>query len=152
MSTHADKSLQEALQEFERVLETPIVPGELVQWIRDAAATCGRVGTEVVRQQREGHAEILGQISREDTGLLQRVQMLREEDERLRDEYRELREQARQLDQQADSAEPNEREMDDLVSQFIRRGLDFVIRVRKQEIAMETWLVESFDRDRGVAD
>ena len=36
--------------------------------------------------------------------------------------------------------------------EFIKQGIDFVIHVRTQELAITTWLNEAFNRERGPGD
>jgi hypothetical protein len=42
--------------------------------------------------------------------------------------------------------------MDKSLAVVINGGLSFVIRVRTQQQAIATWLIEAFHRDTGVAD
>jgi predicted nuclease with TOPRIM domain len=152
MDMQAEKSLKEALERFERRLETPLVPGELTGWICEAVEACHNVGPTLDRQRRRTHEQILDAIAREDAELIPRAEELRKEDEELQCDYRRLREEADRLAEQAETAEPHERRLDERRASFVRHGLDFVIRTRTQELAVETWFLEAFDRDRGVVD
>lgn len=152
MDRQAEQSLKEALGRLERRLETPVVPGELTEWIRAAVDACHDVGPALVRQMRKTHEPILDEMAREDFELVHRIEALRKEDEELRCDYQRLRDAADALAEQAEAAEPHERRWDERRASFVRQGLDFVIRARTQELAVETWFLEAFDRDRGVVD
>ncbi len=38
------------------------------------------------------------------------------------------------------------------LDEFVSAALDLVVRIRKQEVTVRTWLLEAFDRDGGTVD
>jgi hypothetical protein len=48
--------------------------------------------------------------------------------------------------------EPDEEKAQQHVKKLVDEGMAFVARVRKQEVAIQTWFVEAFNRDRGAGD
>jgi hypothetical protein len=48
--------------------------------------------------------------------------------------------------------EPDEMRAESAMAEFAQTLLDLVQRLRKQEVALRTWLVEAFTRDRGAVD
>jgi hypothetical protein len=57
-----------------------------------------------------------------------------------------------QLSKRSERLEPDEGHARRALETIVDGGLKLVIRIRKQEVAISTWLMEAFDRDRGVAD
>jgi hypothetical protein len=148
----ADPALAEALGALETALETPMVPGELDGWagaLRDAAENLQPL---LGRRITTAHRESFSQIEATDPELIRRVENLKTEDERIQRDFQALSDRIADLAARAPDAEPDEGTLDQQVSELVDEGLAFVIRLRKQEVALRTWLVEAFQRDRGPVD
>ena len=48
--------------------------------------------------------------------------------------------------------EPDEGRASESLGDLTRDGIEFVTQFRRHEVALQTWLVESFNRDLGTAD
>lgn len=153
MSAETKKlDFDEVLDGLEQQLETPVVPGELESWTGEAQLAMARLAHALRHRVEDVHDEQLAEIAAEDAELVIRVEALRGEDEALLEEVDRLRSRAAKLNEAAPRAEPNERRLGRGVDAFVEEALAFVIRVRKQEVALRTWYQEAFQRDRGVAD
>ncbi|MBW3597283.1 MAG: hypothetical protein KY475_08415 [Planctomycetes bacterium] len=150
--TTANPQLAEALETLEQRLETPIVPGELRDWIEEAAEAADRVETLLKSQLNDTHGKLLAEIREQDEGLAPRVEQLQEDDARLREQLAEVVQIAHALRNAEDRVEPDEQLASEATSELVDKGLELVIAARKQETAIATWYVESFERDRGVVD
>ena len=146
------RDLLTALARFETCLETPVIPGELPDWLASAQAHCHHLGDILRRQVSEKHSELLRQIVRQDAELARRVEKLKENDEALLAQQQDCCSMLDQLHVKADQVEPHEAKLHEQLEQVIERSIAFVIEVRKQETALTTWYMEAFDRDRGTAD
>lgn len=144
--------LREGLERLETALETPLVPGELERWVGDVQSALDETAALLERQVGTVHQEEFNEIADEDPELFARVKLLQEEDRKSSEQLEKLRHRAEQLAIIAASIEPDEAELEEDVNAFIEQGLAFVIHVRKQEIAIATWLQEAMERDRGTAD
>jgi hypothetical protein len=145
-------SLLEALAELEADIETPCVPGELEGWIGAANDAFQRVQPLLDRQIHTVHPQQFSEISEEDEELLRRVEQMRQEDAGIAEAAGELREQIQKLETAAANIEPDEARFRTAFDDFVQAGLKWIIRVRTQEQAIRTWLMEAFTRDRGPVD
>jgi hypothetical protein len=141
-----------SLAKLETCLETPRVAGELPSWAAAVQEGFADVGSMLSRQLDSLHAEEYAEIVEEDSGLFARVEQLKKEDCGITEQFADLCRRAERLAEIAWRVEPDEGQVREDVSRLVELGLSFVIRVRTQETAITTWLVEAFDRDRGTVD
>lgn len=149
----AEKSpdLHQALEQFENVLETPIVSGELPEWCQ-TAKTCSIAVRASLLRKLDDHVSIYAQIEAEDPALESHVQTMREEDDTLRSESEHFVDEFTRAAATAEAAEPNENLTQQLAGEIGDRAIQYIIAIRKQERAVATWYVESLERDRGNKD
>ncbi|UUO04767.1 hypothetical protein M4951_15375 [Blastopirellula sp. J2-11] len=147
----ATPDLHQALEQFENVLETPVVPGELPEWCQSAMTCCVSVHQLLLRKL-DDHVSIYLQIEQEDPSLESHVQTMREEDDTLKSESEHFVDEFTRAAATAEVAEPNENLVQQLAGEIADRAIQFIIAVRKQERAVATWYVESLERDRGNKD
>ena len=88
------------------------------------------------------HAEEFAEIVEQDSGLLARVEQLKKEDSAITQQFADLCRRA-SASQKSPGCEPDEGQVREDVSRLVELGLSFVIRVRKQETAITTWLARS---------
>ncbi len=146
--------LDNALQAWERDLETPIVPGEFPSWIQNLRTSGERVGHELQSTLPTAHEQTFGEIGGQDPDLLSRVQALREEDHDILVTFTSVQRKVQELATTAEvrSTLTNSPEVRERIHQIVQAGLDLVIRIRTQEISLETWKLEAYQRDRGFGD
>jgi hypothetical protein len=153
MSTiETERDLKDALDAFETALMTPVVSGELAVWgdqVRDAWATLTPI---VERQVSRLHPKQYEEMTRQDPELFTHVDNLKAEDAAIRDEQQKLAQLIDRLANLAPLVEPDERKFNDLQAHLRKDGIAFVARVRTQQVALETWYLEAFHRDRGYVD
>ena len=140
------------LEKLEHCLETPFVPGELERWFEQTQQAMQDVAKLLPRQLDETHAQQLQEIESEDPGLEHRVEEIRRVDGELRERFAQFHKRVDQLAKGAGNVEPDEARMKEACYELVDEGLALVIAARKQEVALRTWLLEAFDRDRGVVD
>ena len=151
MSVSHPQQLMDVLGALERCLETPIVPGELELWLDEARSATQQAEALLEFELNQRHPEILADIEQQDAELSPRVDQLRAGDCISRDLLRELQNRLSRLSR-TPGLTPDERRGDDEVAAVIETGLRFIIHARTQEVSLETWLAESFERDRGTVD
>ncbi len=147
-----EESLQEALADFETSAATPFVSGEMVGWLAAFEAALQRLDPLLHEQIEVEHAEQFEEIGRQDPELLQHVENLRAEDLGILEQTRGLWQQLEVLRPVVSRIEPDEKVVEDPMATFSQAALDLVSRIRKQEVAIRTWLVEAYMRDRGIVD
>lgn len=141
-----------ALADFERCLETPVVPGELPNWLRTVRQASMDVRVQLKREIDETHNQLLDDMVEQDFELAPRAQEMKDADHALISRLEELQKTFDRLAEMAERAEPHEAKLDEHVEQFTNEALQFVIECRKHENALTTWYMEAFNRDRGIAD
>lgn len=144
--------LRDALQRWERSLQTPLVPGELSAWAEACRTDFARVADLVASESRGSHEAQYKQMFDEDPELAERIEQLRAEDDRLFAAIEKFAEQTQQLIDAAEHVEPDERKAEPFQQAVAREGLGLVLALRAQEVAIETWFVEALERDRGNVD
>ena len=150
--THPEHELKTALERFETCLETPVVAGELIAWFDEAQTAWADAAAQIHQHATEIHSRQYKQIAKEDPELLPLVEKLRAEDEAIDEDRDEFDRVLRRCAEQAPKFEPDEERIAGHTKALVDEGIALVNRVRKQEVAVQTWFVEAFTRDRGVAD
>jgi hypothetical protein len=148
----SEPSLESKLSRFETQLETPVVPGELTTWLQAAEQTFSQMVPDLRTRIEGRHRELIDEIAEQDQGLLTRVEQLRVADQEILAEAKRQFKMLSPMAEHSETLEPDEGHAARAVERIVDEGLKLVIRIRKQEAAISTWLMEAFDRDRGVAD
>lgn len=147
-----EADLREALETWELTLETPVVPGELRYWSDAVYEGFQKVECALRPKLDQVHRDQFKKIRKEDLALAKRVEQLQADDDEIRKQLAYVSERIEALRRKAPTAEPDElkakKEHDGLADD----ALGLVIRIRKQETAIGTWLTEAFSRDRGDVD
>lgn len=152
--THPDPKaeLLITLEAWETALDTPVVSGELQAWMEQVQSAWQDVASKVEQHAGELHPRQLKQIADQDPELIPQVEKLKAEDEEIQKDRESLERRLSTLAEHAPDFEPNEEKIKQHVEALAKHGISFVNRVRKQEVALDTWFMEAFQRDRGVAD
>ena len=152
MLTHLETELLQALERFESHLDTPIVPGELPDWLRSIQRGCQRARIALIREFDEVHPELFNEIEEQDPGLIQRVEQMQDTDGDLWKRCLEIESLWQTMGPRAEQAEPHESQLHPRIDELTGRSLKWIVDVRRQEQTVKTWYVEAFQRDRGVVD
>ena len=150
--TEPEHELKTALDVFETCLETPVMAGELLAWVDELQNAWADVSGQMHGHVAEIHPRQYQQISKEDPELLPKIEKLTAEDEAIDEDRAEFDRRLRRCGEIAPQFEPDEEESAEHIQALVDEGIALVTRVRKQEVAVQTWFVEAFTRDRGVAD
>jgi hypothetical protein len=98
------------------------------------------------------HPRQFAEISDADPALLRQVELLRQEDVEIEQCRERLNQLVLQLAQHVAKFEPDEGRAQPYLKRLTEEGIAFVVRVRKQEVAVETWFAEAFHREHGGGD
>ena len=148
--THQDQ-LGRTLEIFEESADTPFVPGELENWLKETQEALYQLIPVLQEQTQSIHADEFAEIAEEDPGLLSRVEDMREEDRAIMEQKDKLADWLHDLQARL-SHGASETDLKGDLDAFVSAALELVMRTRKQEVTVRTWLVEAFDRDRGTVD
>lgn len=147
--TNCQSDLTIAITAFETSLNTPIVSGELDEWVAEVQKTWAEASVQIQYDTQHLHARQFQEMTKVDPELLPRVDLLKKEDVGIEQQWEQLKQAITRTAQHLPKLEPDEEKAEKHVKQLVDEGLAFVARVRKQEVAIETWFVEAFNRDRG---
>jgi hypothetical protein len=152
MDENATRELEKSLQALATCLETPVIPGEMPEWLGMVVKGVETVEPLLRRNIESVHKSEYEQIVHEDRGLGHRVEALRNGDTESLELLDRLKDCLEKVKAKAAHKEPDELALNDDVGLCEKLGLEFVIHAQKQEIARRTWLSESINRMRGGGD
>lgn len=148
----AEDELKAALSALETSLATPIVSGELSTWLEGVEKSWRTASALICDGAQHGHVSQLEQIGTADPELLPRVEHLQAEDAAIERDRHVVDQEVSRAVAHVPKLEPDEAKARHHVKKLVDGGMALVTRVRKQEIAIQTWFVEAFNRDRGAVD
>jgi hypothetical protein len=151
-TVHSEQALKSSLDSFETSLVTPVMAGELISWTEELRGPWAGLVSQVREHIRDFHPRQYKQISKQDPELLPRTEKLAAEDFAIEEDAEEFERMLHRFVEHAPKFEPDEEKVAKHLQALVDDGIEFVTRVRKQEAAVQTWFVEAFTRDRGVAD
>ncbi|MEX0612767.1 MAG: hypothetical protein WD738_15065 [Pirellulales bacterium] len=150
--TTTESDLKTALTGLETSLSTPIVSGELAAWMGEVQKAWQEASAQIHYSVKHLHQRQYDQMAKEDLELLPRIELLKVEDEAIEQQREHISQMVARDAQHVPKLEPDEGKAQKHVQSLIDEGLAFITRVRKQEVAVQTWLLEAFNRDRGAVD
>jgi hypothetical protein len=147
-----EDELKPALSQFETDLMRPIVSGELAAWIEVVKKSWTETSAQVHYQVKHLHPRQYDEMGKQDPELLPRIDLLTAEDNAIEEEREHFALAVARVVGHAAAMEPDEEKAEKHIKQLVDDGIAFLTRVRKQEVAVQTWYIEAFDRDRGAVD
>jgi hypothetical protein len=147
-----ESELRAALTSFETSVTTPIVSGELDTWLETVMKSWTKTSAHIQHQTQHAHPRQYEEISKADPALLPRVEQLRAEDQAIEADRETLNKTLSRIGQRASKLEPDEAKAQPQIERVTEEAVALVARVRKQEVAVETWFGEAFNRERGGGD
>lgn len=148
----AESEQKAVVDAFETSLLTPIVSGDLTDWLEALCNAWRAVGARLDDEYFRERTRLYDSIATQDPELLPRVEQLRSEDVAIAQECALFRRTMERLGGNASKLEPVEDPAQQFTQKVIDQGLALVTRVRRQNIAVQTWYNEAFNRDRGTVD
>jgi hypothetical protein len=149
---HSHEDLKAALTAFETSLLAPTVSGALPAWLDEVQKSWEEASAQIHFHIKHLHPRQFDEISKQDPELLPRIEQLQAEDEVIEQQRTELSQEISRIGQHAPKLEPDEEKAQKYTKTIVDSGTAFLIRVRKQELAVQTWYVEAFNRDGGAVD
>jgi hypothetical protein len=150
--TNSEAELREALASFETSIATPIISGELPDWVDKIQKAWSEASAQVHYHVKHLHPRQYQEISNEDPALFQQIELLKAEDEAIEQEREKLNQSVTRVATHVPKLEPDEAKANNYVQALIDEAMTFIMRARKQEVAVQTWYVEAFNRERGGGD
>lgn len=141
--------VSEAIEKLHRQLELPYVSGELSSWTDGIIELLGSTKECIRKSIEDDHPCSYKTIMKNDLELAQRVEDMRAEDAQLLCKLDDLTREAENLDKMVDEAHLAESQFKPKRDRLVEDGVAFIVRLRKQRAAINTWLGEAFSRDNG---
>jgi hypothetical protein len=151
-SATPENALKDALTSFETSLTTPVVSGELSDWLGGVQKSWSEASGQVHYNLKHLHPRQFEGMGTADPELLPRVEQLQAEDLAIEEDREKLSTAIKRSGEHVPKLEPDEEKAQQHTKKLVDDGVGFVARVRKQEVAIQTWFVEAFNRDRGAGD
>lgn len=149
--TTAD-SLVNALVRFEEQLETPHVPGELNGWGEEVSKLLTEVDMHLRTWIDRENPSSFKHILKNDIELAKRVEKMQAEDKQLLITLENVAKQAEELNRIVEEGKTAEDQFLPKRNRLVDDGLQFILSIRKQKSAVDTWIGESLRRDTGAGD
>ncbi len=145
-------SLAEGLVHVEQQLQIPHIAGDLAAWaegVVHALEAIERPLQDVVdKENPQSYLEIV----KAKRTMAAQVDKLREEDQAIVASFPGLMREAEQLASSVREISQAEHQFHATREHLVQRGLAFVLRVRRQRVATETWFGEAMQRVEGGGD
>ncbi len=151
-SKNSDADFKVAIDNLERCLVRPIMAGELAAWVDELQQVWRECAAQIHFRSKHLYPRQYREIGEQDPELLPRVDLLRTEDSAIEEQREKITQAIRRSAEHVPKLEPDEEKAQKHLQTLIDDGTALVNRVRKQAIAIETWYVEAFNRDRGDVD
>jgi hypothetical protein len=148
----SDDDLKTVLAKFETSLLAPTVSGELATWLEEVQKSWEEASAQIHFHVKHLHPSQYEEISKQDPELLPRIEQLQAEDESIEQQRAQLSDSIGRVGQHAPKLEPDEAKAQKYIKTLVDQGTAFLTQVRKQEVAVQTWYVEAFNRDGGAVD
>ncbi len=149
---HSHDDMKTVLTTFETSLLTPTVSGELAPWLEEVQKSWDEASVQIHYHVKHLHPRQYDEISKQDPELLPRIEQLQAEDEAIEQQRAQLSQSIERMGQHVPKMEPDEEKAQKHTKAIIDSGTAFLTQVRKQEVAVQTWYVEAFNRDGGAVD
>jgi hypothetical protein len=120
--------------------------------VRRRGLGADRLGPILHGQIARQHGPQFEEIVQESPALQRSVEQLEREDGEVAAAYESLRAKVAKLTAKAAKVEPDEALMSQEAARFADEGVWFVVRVRKQDAAIRTWLGEALNRETPASD
>jgi len=147
-----ENDLRAALAAFETSVTTPVVSGELADWVDKVKTSWTEASAQVHYQTKHLHPRQFEEIAEADAALFQQVELMTAEDEAIEEEREKLSQSVMRVAEHVPKMEPDEAKAAPHIKSLSDQAVAFVNRVRKQAVAVQTWYVEAFNRERGGGD
>ena len=145
-------ALEETMAKLERALFAPVVAGELKDWLDNVEEAARTFATDWTRHlHTTAHAEYR-EIARNDAEMLPTVTKMIESDQQLLHDLATFQDELHSLAKQAEEVGWQEGKLAGRQKKLEELGTLLITRIKKQQLAAETWLHEAFYRDRGTKD
>ena len=147
----ASIEFEQALAQWEKTVDVPTLAGEIEAWCQEALTELESVQA-IFGRNLDGHEAEYSQILKADMGLAPRVEELRAQDGQLRRKLEDVRAMLRRYASRGSRPARTSEEPVAEAGALRESILDFIVHCRAHEAELQTWLVESFYRDRGEGD
>jgi hypothetical protein len=147
-----EAALNEALMRLERALLTPVIPGELEDWVQAAQTATAALAEPLQRYVQSILHPQYAEIAKTDPEMLTHVEQLIAADKTILAGYQQFLSTMGDLVQRAPTAKKDETKVSALLAQVEKDGTALILGIRKQQAAASAWLDEALYRDRGPVD
>lgn len=151
LQNKCEGELKAAIDKLETSLLTPVLAGELVNWITQVQDSADDLD-ELVKPCLERLHSDFTEIAKSDNELLSRVQQMVNVEQELLKQHEEFRRNLHLLATKAPKVFSDEAKVADERLKVERQGTSLLTELKRLQAAASTWLSEAVYRDRGPVD
>ena len=148
----AGDELNSALGKLETALLSPVASGELESWARNVQEAATALSQRLPAYLKSVLHPQYADIAKNDAELLTRVEQLIAEDQNVLLVQDTFQQRLSDFVKRASQIKKDEGQIAADRAKLEQEGLDFVLRIKRQRAAADTWLAEANYRDRGPVD
>jgi hypothetical protein len=143
--------LKEAVERLEKALLTPVLSGELVQWVSAVQDATEDLDGMLPFLEGALHADY-SEIAKADNELLSRVEQMVGAEKNFLEQKEDFRRCLHHLAEWAPHVHSDEARVADERLKVERKGVELLTELKRLQTAASTWLQEAVYRDRGPVD
>jgi len=147
-----EHSLQDSMLRLESALLAPAVSGELKSWTATVGEELRAFGPDWMAYVKSVLHPQYSRIAKTDPNLLSRVDQMIQEDRQLLTDFGQFESCVSNLAGRAEQVQKDESKAADDRARVEKTGIDLILRIKKQQAAVTTWLNEANYRDLGTGD
>lgn len=152
LPTESTQALQDTMNGLETALLSPVLSGELKDWLHAVEQAAQTFATDWTRHLHStAHVEYR-EIARTDAEMLPVVDKMIAADQQLLQDLAQFHDELHGLSKQAEEVGWHEDQLKSHQKHIETSGIQLLTRFKKQQLAAATWLSEAFYRDRGNKD
>lgn len=144
--------LDETLNRLESALLSPVVAGELRNWIANVQQAAATFTMDWTRYLHTVLHTQYAEIAKNDPEMSNTIEKLVATDRELLEQLTRFHENVSNLAARAAQVQWNEGKLADERRKLEEVGIALIVQIKKQRLSAETWLSEALYRDRGVKD
>lgn len=147
-----EEVLHQTMVKLEQALLSPVVGGELQQWIGNVQQAAATFATDWTRYLHSVLHVEYAQIAGTDPELLGVVQQMMQADRKLLEDFARFQVGLHELCCRAKKVDKHESKVAEQRQKLESDAIQLIVNIKRQQAAADTWLAEALYRDRGVGD
>lgn len=143
--------LKEVVEKLEHALLTPVLSGELTGWVTTVQDAADDLDEQIRPFLEVLHSEYK-EIVKADNELMSKVEQLVADEKKFLLQLEEFRRDLHLLVERTPTVFSDEAKVAEERARVEKQGMKLLLQIKRQQMAVTTWLSEAVYRDRGPVD